>query len=77
MDQTYKIIEAVGTSEISWEDAGEKAVEAAAKSLTDLRIAEVVKMDMKIENGRVVAYRTRIKASFKFGSKGFTFAVMD
>ena len=65
-DSVYKIIEIVGTSEISWEDAAAKAVERAATTLDDLRVAEVSAQDLKIENGKVVAYRTRVKISFKF-----------
>ncbi len=62
----YKIIELVGTSETSWEDAAKTAVETAGKSLKDLRIADVIKMDMRIENGKVVAFRTRVNLSFKY-----------
>ena len=62
----YKIIELVGTSDVSWEDAAKNAVETAGKSLKDLRIADITKMDMKIENGKVVAYRTRVNLSFKY-----------
>lgn len=62
----YKIIEVVGTSKKSWADAGKNAVETAAKTLRDLRIAEVVKLDMKVENGKVVAYRARVALSFKY-----------
>ncbi len=62
----YKIVEVIGTSTKSWEDAAMNAVEAAAKSLRDLRIAEVVKMDMKVDKGKVVAYRTRVLLSFKY-----------
>lgn len=61
----YKIIELVGTSKKSWEDAATQAVEAASKSLRDLRVAEVTKLDLKIEDGEVKAYRTRISVSFK------------
>jgi hypothetical protein len=63
---TYKIIEVVGTSEVSWEEAAKNAVEAASKTLRDLRVAEVTKLDMKIENGKVAAYRTRVSLSFKY-----------
>ncbi|MGD8370014.1 MAG: dodecin family protein [Syntrophobacterales bacterium] len=63
---TYKIIEVVATSEISWEDAAKNAVAAATKSLRDLRIAEVKQLDMKIENGKVAAYRVRLNLSFKY-----------
>ncbi len=62
----YKVIELVGTSTKSWEDAAKSAVETAAKSLKDLRIAEVVEMDMQIDKDKVVSYRTRIKVSFKY-----------
>jgi len=63
---TYKIIEVVATSEISWEDAAKNAVKTAGKSLRDLRIAEVKQFDMKIENGKVAAYRVRLDLSFKY-----------
>lgn len=62
----YKVIELIGTSEVSWEDAAKTAVETASKSLEDIRIAEVNKMDLKIENGKVTAYRTRVHVSFKY-----------
>jgi dodecin len=62
----YKIIEIVGTSEISWEEAAKTAVETASKSLKELRIAEVTKLDMKIEDGKVIAYRARVSVSFKY-----------
>lgn len=62
----YKIIELVGTSEVSWEDAAKNAVETAIKSLRDLRIAEITTLDMKIEDGKVVAYRARVSLSFKY-----------
>lgn len=63
---TYKIIELVGTSDVSWEEAAMHAVETASKSLRDLRIAEVTKLDLKIEGGKVVAYRARLNLSFKY-----------
>ena len=66
IEPIYKIVEVIGTSTKSWEDAAMNAVEAAAKSLRDLRIAEVVKMDMKVDKGKVVAYRTRVLLSFKY-----------
>jgi len=56
----------VGVSETSWEDAGRNAVETAAESLRDLRVAEVTKMDMRLENGKVAAFRTRVSLSFKY-----------
>lgn len=65
-DSIYKIVELVGTSPTSWEDAAKNAVELASKSLRDLRVAEIANLDLKIEDGRVVAYRTKVKVSFKF-----------
>jgi len=62
----YRVTEIIGTSPTSWEDAARSAVETAAKSLRDLRIAEVSKLDMKIENGKAVAYRARVLLSFKY-----------
>jgi flavin-binding protein dodecin len=62
----YKVIELVGSSEKSWEDAAKQVIETAGKSLRDLRIAEVSDLDMKIENGKVSAYRARVKLSFKY-----------
>ncbi len=67
-ESVYKVIELVGTSETSWEDAAKKAVETASKTLRELRIAEVSMQDMKLEDGKVVAYRTRVKLSFKYES---------
>lgn len=64
----YKVIELVGTSEKSWDDAAKEAVEEASKRLEDLRVAEVVNQDMKIEDGKVLAYRVKLKVSFKFRS---------
>jgi len=69
-DSVYKVIELVGTSTESWEKAAEAAIDTAAKSLRDLRIAEIVELDMQIEEGRVVAYRAKVKLSFKFQSEG-------
>jgi flavin-binding protein dodecin len=66
---TYKIIELVGSSDISWEDAAKNAVETASKTLRDLRIAEVKELDLKIEEGKVVAYRARLHLSFKYSDK--------
>lgn len=65
-ESVYKVIELVGTSTESWEKAAATAVERAAQSLRDLRIAEVVEMDMQIENGKVLAYRAKVKVSFKY-----------
>ncbi|MBK7023032.1 MAG: dodecin domain-containing protein [Sulfuritalea sp.] len=62
----YKIVEVVGSSSTSFEDAARSAVEAAAKTLRDLRVAEITKFDMKIDNGKVVAYRARVSMSFKY-----------
>jgi flavin-binding protein dodecin len=61
----YKVIEVIGTSEISWEEAAKSAIEKASQSVKDLRIAEVVSQDLKIENDKVVAYRTKVSLSFK------------
>ena len=63
---TYKIIELVGTSDVSWEEAARNAVEGAGKALRDLRIAEITKLDMRVENGKVTAYRARVNLSFKY-----------
>ncbi|HOP86674.1 MAG TPA: dodecin family protein [Syntrophorhabdaceae bacterium] len=65
-DSVYKIIEIVGTSTKSWEDAAKTAVETASKTLKDLRIAEIVKLDMTLENGKVTTYRARVNISFKY-----------
>jgi flavin-binding protein dodecin len=64
----YRIVDVVGVSRTSWEDAGRRAVETAATSLRDLRIAEVTKMDMRVENGKVREFRTRVALSFKYES---------
>jgi flavin-binding protein dodecin len=65
-DSVYKVIELVGSSSESWEKAAALAVETAAKSLRDLRIAEVVQLDMQLDNTKVVAYRAKVKVSFKY-----------
>ena len=65
-DSTYKVIELVGTSADSWDKAAAVAVQRASESLRDLRIAEVVELDMQLEDGKVLAYRARIKVSFKY-----------
>jgi flavin-binding protein dodecin len=65
-DSVYKIIELVGTSTESWEEAATNAVNRAAQSLRDLRIAEVVELDMQLEDGKVQAYRAKVKVSFKY-----------
>ncbi|MCX7162061.1 MAG: dodecin family protein [Betaproteobacteria bacterium] len=62
----YKIVEVVGSSPASWEDAARAAVESAAKTLRNLRVAEITKLDMKIDGGKVVAYRARVSMSFKY-----------
>lgn len=62
----YKVVEVVGSSPVSWEDAAKRAVAAASATLRDLRIAEVTQMDVKVEKGKVVAYRTRVSLSFKY-----------
>lgn len=66
VNSVYKVIELVGTSEESWEKAAANAVEMASISLRDLRIAEVVELDMQIEEGKITTYRTKIKVSFKY-----------
>lgn len=68
-ESVYKVIELVGTSTESWEKAAAAAVERAAKSLRDLRIAEVVQLDLQIEDGKVRAYRAKVKVSFKYEDK--------
>ncbi len=65
-DSVYRVTELIGTSESSWEDAARNAVETASKSLKNLRVAEVTKLDMKIEEGKVVAYRSKVALSFKY-----------
>ncbi|HUJ88521.1 MAG TPA: dodecin family protein [Burkholderiales bacterium] len=67
-EAVYRVTEVIGTSSQSWEDAARNAVKTASKSLRDLRIAEVTKLDVKVENGKVVAFRTRLSLSFKYGS---------
>jgi hypothetical protein len=68
-DSVYRITEIVGTSKKSWEDAAANAVKAASKTLRDLRVAEVLKLDMVVENGKVAAYRARVALSFKYNPK--------
>jgi dodecin len=65
----YRVTEIIGTSTKSWEDAARLAVETAAKTLRDLRVAEISKLDMKVEGGKVVAYRARVSLSFKYGTE--------
>ncbi len=62
----YKVIELIGTSPVSWEDAAKIAIDQATKTLQDLRVAEVVSQDLKIEDGKVAAYRTKVRLSFRF-----------
>ena len=64
----YRVTDVIGTSSNSWEDAARTAVKTASKSLRDLRIAEVTKLDVKVENGKVVQFRTRLSLSFKYGA---------
>jgi hypothetical protein len=68
VDSVYKVVEVIGTSTKSWDDAARNAVETAAHTLRDIRIAEIVKLDMKVEDGKVRAYRARVQLSFKYGS---------
>jgi flavin-binding protein dodecin len=65
-DSIYRITEIIGTSKVSWEDAAKNAVETASKTLRDLRVAEIVKLDMVVEDGKVAAYRARVNLSFKY-----------
>ena len=67
-DGVYRVIDVIGTSRTSWEDAAKNAVTTASKSLRDLRVAEISKLDMKVEGGKVVAYRARVQLSFKYES---------
>jgi flavin-binding protein dodecin len=69
-ESVYKVIELVGTSTESWEKAANAAVNRASKSLRDLRIAEVSELDMQLEGGKVLAYRAKVKVSFKYEGKG-------
>lgn len=66
MGSTYKIIELVGTSDTSWEDAAKTAIETASESLKDLRVAEITRLDITIDNGKVTSYRARVNVSFKY-----------
>jgi len=68
-DSVYRITELVGTSKNSWEEAAANVIKAASKTLRDLRVAEVIKLDMVIEDGKVTAYRARVALSFKYDSK--------
>jgi dodecin len=68
-ESTYKIIELVGSSADSWEEAAKNAVEEAGKTLKNLRIAEINKLDMRVEDGKIVSYRARVNVSFKYEGK--------
>ena len=68
-ESVYKVIELVGTSPTSWEEAARNAVETAGKSLKDLRVAEITKFDMRVEGGKVTAFRTRVNLSFKYAAE--------
>jgi dodecin len=68
-DSVYRVVDLIGTSSKSWEDAAKNAVETAGSSIRNMRIAEVVKMDVTIKDGKVQAYRTRLQLSFKYESK--------
>jgi flavin-binding protein dodecin len=66
MESVYKVIEIIGSSKTSWEEAAKNAVETAAKSLKELRVAEVKELDMRIEDGKVLEYRVKLRVSFKY-----------
>ena len=69
-ESVYKVIRLVGSSPTSWEEAAKNAVETAGQSLRDLRIAEIPKLDLKVEDGKVFAYRALVNLSFKYGGEG-------
>lgn len=69
-ESVYKVIRLVGSSATSWEEAAKNAIETASKSLRDLRVAEIQKLDLKVEDGKVVAYRALVNLSFKYGGEG-------
>lgn len=69
-NSVYKVIELIGTSDKSWEEAARNAVETASKSLRELRVAEVSELDLRLENGKVVLYRAKVKVSFKYLEHG-------
>lgn len=69
-ESVYKVIRLVGSSPTSWEEAAKNAIETAGKSLRDLRVAEIQKLDLKVEDGKVVAYRALVNLSFKYDGKG-------
>lgn len=66
MDSVYKVVEVIGTSKKSWEDAATNAVKTASKSLKDLRVAEITKLDMALEDGKIMCFRARVSLSFKY-----------
>lgn len=68
-ESVYKVIELVGTSSKSWEEAAKNAVETASKSLKELRVAEITKLDMRVEGGKVTAFRARVNLSFKYATE--------
>ena len=69
-ESVYKVIRLVGSSSTSWEEAAKNAIETASKSLRDLRVAEIQKLDLKVEDGKVAAYRALVNLSFKYGGEG-------
>jgi flavin-binding protein dodecin len=69
-ESVYKVIRLVGSSTTSWEEAAKNAIETAGKGLRDLRVAEIQKLDLKVEDGKVVAYRALVNLSFKYGGEG-------
>ena len=69
-ESVYKVIRLVGSSSTSWEEAAKNAIETASKSLRDLGVAEIQKLDLKVEDGKVVAYRALVNLSFKYGGEG-------
>ncbi len=72
-DSVYRITELVGTSKKSWEDAASNAVSAASKTLRDLRVAEIIKLDMVVENGKVTSYRAKVALSFKYDRRPYQY----
>jgi flavin-binding protein dodecin len=66
MDSVYKVIEIIGSSPKSWEDAAKNAIETASKTVQDIRVAEIKEFDVKLEDGKIVAYRTKLHVSFKY-----------
>lgn len=66
MDSVYKVIEIIGSSPKSWEEAAKNAIETASKTLQDIRVAEIKEFDLKLEDGKIVSYRTKLNVSFKY-----------